>query len=224
LHVDVNDKEAFSINTDADQVAQMIAAKLSVKATTRVNRALASGPIPTALRQSMNQVTLALVGVGVLTGKHPLGRWKESEDLTGIETQLARLWKTLARLDNRTQHWCADISNHLFVPIDSGANFESLSKRDRDLLVEEVAEVNGRTVTASVAHFQSICQKGGVVLVAGGEHKLGAIRHVLRQGLKVQVKPWISHLVTDDAAAEALLFDAPSPARSQATITPPKQK
>jgi DNA-binding transcriptional regulator LsrR (DeoR family) len=209
----------FDLLTDADHVAFALANALGARPLlTRVALAPRSRDDVKkhreAMRENWDKVTLALVGVGALAGKHPMSRYEESDDLAPVTALLRGVWKMAQEADRRTEsaqgranlgqsprrlHWIGDILNHLFVAATTRqTEWKELPEKMRRALSRGVRQVNDRTITAGPEVLGAVCERGTVILVAGGSHKLSVIQHVLMQR-------WATHLVTDDETAAQLL-------------------
>ncbi len=163
----------------------------------------------TAVRGALdNQISLALVGIGSLSGGH---RFRNpSRELTEVEPILRDLNCMVDKIDPPGtgvppfSSPVADVGNWFFVLPDSSriSRKRPLDPKDRLALEAKVAELNERLVNIDIAnHFPEICKRGSVLAVAGGCYKLDAIYDVL---CRCRKEPWISHLVTDSWTAERL--------------------
>lgn len=153
-------------------------------------------------------VTVILTGIGALAGGHRL-RLPH-----GHGSELAAVKKTVLQLNDAVDmadptpdnppflHWVGDVCNYYFVvdePI-LGPSSKRLSRPIRDRVRRAVEALNRQFVNTSPALLADVCNRGAVLAVGGGPHKVASIAHVLRQK-----PPWISHLVTDSKTAVSVL-------------------
>jgi len=173
---------------------------------------------------AIEKVNLALVGIGALAGGHRLQFYDDTEELYLVREELRALWKLVRDIDAQVAdkdgvpyHIAGDICNRLIINDLAGHHIPEwkVDEPKRQKLAEMVRNLNDRFLSPEESEFAKICERGAVIAVAGGRHKVGAIYQVLAQR-----KPWITHLVTDSFVAENILaWDLASSAG--AAVTPP---
>jgi len=151
-------------------------------------------------------VNVAVIGIGALGGGHRLKKYQNVEDVKEVE-ELLDLINTKAEsfekaIDSKSPpfyHPVGDVCNYCFVVEPEPNHQRAKEWRELDRLVQQL---NKKFLNTTPDALAEIAAQGIVLAVAGGPHKLTAIKHVLKRG---SAKPWITHLVTDHLIARALL-------------------
>ncbi len=190
----------FEASLDADQVAHLLGSMLGTTVSP-MNASLASEERRKSPKThaKKDDVTVALVGLGVFTQGHPLYTPGENANLKPVMNELTKLCKLVTALDAKAnssagdgsvvpQHWVGDICNRLFITATESDAWANASKTDRAALKYLVEIVNARTLTPMLrgngeagGDFAQTCKDGAVVMVAGGPHKVLPLLYVLRQ-------------------------------------------
>ena len=158
-----------------------------------------------------------MTGVGALAGGHRLKQVANRPELDTVKGIIDKLNKLAEEVDPAEEegrpfhHWIADVCNYYFVVGDMYAGGAAGLNKDKRAEIESyIDQLNERLVKTPPHVLSEICKKGAVIAVAGGPHKVSAIRHVLSQQNRQQNRqqdPWVSHLVTDSDTAKALVND-----------------
>ncbi len=203
---DGREDDAAPRSLDADAIASLLSYVLGTTAQPRrLDRSILQKQGTPPLRTE--DVTIALIGIGALAGKHRLVRHGDGEDLRAIAGRLERFNRLVCSLDPPAHgrgpfhHWVGDVCNRLFV-VERLDGQKPLANADRKRLEKEVRSLNRTFLNTSPEALEKICRRGAVLAVAGGPHKAAAIGHVLWKG---KTSPWISHLVTDQVVARHVL-------------------
>jgi hypothetical protein len=195
-HGTKNDRDLAII--DADFVAGLLHARLSSAAKLRqVGSITAARKAPTT-----KGVNVAIVGVGALGGGHRLKQHENLDDVKTVSDLLMQLnslsqeiEREFARASRHVWHPIGDVCNWYFVVDDAS---QCNSKTQLALLTRLVSALNKKFVNTTANQLAEIAERGPVIAIAGGRHKLAALRHALNQGSK---KPWLTHIVTDKETA-----------------------
>ena len=158
---------------------------------------------------AIDTVNLALVGIGALAGGHRLQFYKHTEELRPVRDELEAFWTLVWEIDAGVSdkdgvpyHCVSDICNRLFISDLAGhiPGWKEVDQTKLHKLAEMVENLNNRFLSPKQSEFEKICERGAVIAVCGGRHKVGAIYQVLAQR-----KPWVTHLVTDRFVADNIL-------------------
>lgn len=200
-----HDDQAAPRSLDADAIASYLAYALDTAAPPRrLDRSILQKEGDPPLRT--DDVTIALIGIGVLAGRHRLVTYADGEDLHAIAAELERFNRLVRGLDPAVRgrgpfhHRVGDGCNHLFVVDRHGRS--ALTAGNRDRVGRAVRWLNETFLNTSPEALENICRRGVVLAVAGGPHKAAAVAHVLWKG---RSSPWITHLVTDQVVARSVL-------------------
>jgi DNA-binding transcriptional regulator LsrR (DeoR family) len=203
-------EDAAPHSLDADAIANLLSYSLRTPCPPRcLDRSILQQPGDESPRA--DDVTTALIGIGALAGRHRLVKYGDGEDLRPIAPQLERFNQLVSRLDPKAQgrgpfhHWVGDVCNHLFV-VNRSIEGEVLPNEQRRRLEEEVRSLNRIFLNTSPQALNGICDRGSVLAVASGPHKVAAVAHVLWEG---RASPWITHLITDRLVALSALQMTP---------------
>lgn len=147
--------------------------------------------------------TVAIVGVGVLKGRHRFHQAVKKNDpgvLQEIFTDLKKLVESSDQYSNTYYCPIADVCNQLFfVEPPQGI---AIPPKARKSIIELVATINERLLTISEGQLAKV---GGLLLVAGTIEKASAIRKLLDDSESEPPRVRVQVLCTDMATAEALL-------------------
>jgi hypothetical protein len=195
---------------DADRVAGELANNLAIREVVRLGLDITPPGERNKYTIPTGEVTFAICGVGSWAGGHRLLNYEEFRELEPVRKELAQLKELVMRLEAKRKrpgsvphHWVGDLCNQLFVcnPDDFPG---PLSKEDLKIIHNDleplVQKLNAKFLSPRLEDMRDICRRGGVMAVCGGNHKVDALRHLLRRP-----EPVISHLVTDSSCAERIL-------------------
>lgn len=194
---------AIPRSLDADLVANALASGLGTELPPRLVGCSITAQHPPP---ETKDVSMALIGIGSLSAGHRLVRYQNCEDLRDVLPELKDLNGQIQRIETAKagyspfEHWVGDVCNTLFVVDDlAGKSLDPKKRRD---LEKVIGTLNERFVNTSPKVLAEICDRGAVIAVAGGRHKVAALTHVLKHP---NDKPWITHLVTDSRVGRELL-------------------
>jgi DNA-binding transcriptional regulator LsrR (DeoR family) len=201
---------------DADPIASRLGGQLAARHVQLTNRSIAidrpaDRKMVRSFVDSVKKVTLAIVGIGALSGGHRLLQLRNNEGLEDIVKLLERLKNKAMALDipgtkpgEVPHHWVADLCCHLFVATAAPSQLKAIRSAELRDLEKQLDQVNSHLLCPKPEHLAAVCSDGAIIGIGGGRHKVAAVQHVL-----TQKPPWISHLVTDSFVASQIVANNP---------------
>jgi DNA-binding transcriptional regulator LsrR (DeoR family) len=174
------------------------------------------------LETYQSRCNVAVVGIGALGGRHQLRRVADAPAAT-VPAELTKVMDTLKALNDLSEaydsisqapdgggsihrHIVSDVCNYLFLN-EGLAHRANVPVNETNKMRGLIDTINLSFLNTSPLELSKICQRGAVIAVAGGRHKLSAVYDVLeRFGPSGRLQyPAVSHLVVDDLVATELV-------------------